>query len=159
MDFNYGSEMICAIKNRILLRMTTQTPHPCVWEPVQQKTIWNVTMSVVQLISPMTKFKPSCHFIRSKEEISKQCGKILLTPHLTSSKLSRLGKSDYRGHTTNYLHTTFITARSTADCVVCGNNLNSSGHNVKNYFSNCGTTAGTPRGFYLPVRGLNKKLT
>jgi hypothetical protein len=67
----YGSQIICAIKNSKLRRMTTQTPYPCVWEPVQQKTIWNVTKSSVQLISPMTKFKPSCHSMLSKGEISK----------------------------------------------------------------------------------------
>jgi hypothetical protein len=103
-----------------------QTPRPCVWEPVQQKTISNVTNSVVQLISPMTKFKPSCQSILSKEEISKQCGKMLLTSHLTSSKLPRLGNSDHRRQITNYLHTAFTTAISTANCMACGNNLHSS---------------------------------
>jgi len=142
--------VVCAIKNRKLPRMTMQTPNPCVWEPVQQKTIWNVTKSVVQLISPMTKFKPSCHSILSKEEISKQCGKMLLTSHLISSKLSRLGNSDHRGQITNYLHTAFTTASSTADCMACGNNLHSSGHNVRNYSSKCGArnTIGTPRFFF-----------
>lgn len=153
--------MICTIKNRKLPRMTMQTPDPCVWEPEQQKTIWNVTNSVVQLISPMTKFKPSCHFILSKEEISKQCGKMLLTSHLTSSKLSRLGNSDHRRQITNYLHNRASTrARSTADCMAYGNNLHSSGHNLKNYLSNCGArnTIGTPSFFFYRYAAVIRKL-
>jgi len=80
-------------------------------------------MSVVQLFSPMTKFKPSCHSILSKEEISKQCGKMLLTSHLTSSKLPRLGNSDHRGQISHYLHTASTTARATANCMARGNHL------------------------------------
>jgi hypothetical protein len=41
-----------------------------------------------------------------------------------------------------------------------GNNLHSSGHNKKNYLSNCGArnTIGTPR-FFLPVGCRNKKIS